>query len=188
MSTQLMWFASRGSGLALLLLFTAVMVAGALNSGRLGTTRWPRFAVAAVHRNLSLLALAFLAVHVATAVIDTYAGIGWLDAVLPFGSVYRPVWLGLGALAGDLLIAIVLTSLLRVRIGLRTWKVLHYASYACWPLAVIHGLGTANYDARISWVLVVNAVCVLTVLIAVGWRTSRRHADTLARRAGSAAR
>lgn len=177
-----MWYASRGTGLVTLLLFTGVMVLGALNSGRLGGDRWPRFAVSALHRNVSLLAIAFLAIHVTTAIIDPYAGIRWLDAVLPFGSVYRPLWLGLGAIAADLLVAVLITSLLRVRIGVRVWKTLHYASYACWPLAVVHGLGTANYDLRVTWVLAFNAVCVLAVLVSVGWRLRRTHADTVARR------
>ncbi len=63
-----------------------------------------------MHRNLSLLTLAFLAVHVASAIIDPYAGIAWLDVVVPFVSTYHPFWLGLGAVALDLILAVVVTS------------------------------------------------------------------------------
>lgn len=93
---QALWFTSRGTGLVSLLLLTATVGLGAAHAARWGSTRWPRFTVAALHRNLSLLAVVFLAAHVATAVIDPYAGIRWLDAVLPFGSTYHPFWLGLG--------------------------------------------------------------------------------------------
>lgn len=181
MNGQALWYLSRGTGLVCLFLLSGSMILGALNSGRFASDAWPRFVISTVHRNLSLLALAFLAVHVASGVIDPYAGIGWLDAIIPFGSVYRPMWLGLGAVAGDLLLALVISSLLRQKINLRAWRVLHWAAYACWPVAVVHGLGTANVDARQTWVLVFYGGCALPVVAAVIWRATTRHADTEAR-------
>jgi predicted ferric reductase len=179
------WYASRATGLVTLVLFTAVMVLGALNAGRLASSRWPRFAVSGVHRNLSLLSLAFLAVHVATSIIDPYAGIGWVSAIVPFTASYRPFWLSLGAIGGDLMIAIVVTSLIRSRISLRVWRALHWTAYLCWPVAVAHGLGSALYDTRLRWVVAVNVLCVLVVLVAIGWRVRSTHADSVARRGGS---
>jgi predicted ferric reductase len=179
---QSLWYLSRATGLVALVLFTAVMVLGALNSGRLATGRWPRFAVADVHRNVSLLSLAFLVVHIATSIIDPYAGIGWLSSIIPFTASYRPLWITLGAIGGDLMIAIVITSLLRSRMSHRAWRMIHWAAYLCWPVAVAHGLGSALYDARLGWVLGLNVACVLAVLVAVGWRLRTTHADTLARR------
>jgi len=123
-----LWYTSRATGLVSLVLFTVVVVLGAANVARFATARWPRFVISTVHRNLSLLALTFIAVHVATSIIDPYAGIGWLDAVIPFQSVYKPFWLGLGAAAGDLLVAIIVTSLLRLHIGLRWWRLVHWRS------------------------------------------------------------
>lgn len=179
-----LWYASRATGLVVLLLFTATVVLGALGAARLTTPRWPSFVIGALHRNLSLIGLGFLTVHVITAVVDPYAGIGWLDAILPFGSVYRPFWLGLGAVASDLAIAIVITSLVRTRIGLRTWRAVHWASYACWPLAVVHGLGTGGADSSIGWVLALDALSVLAVAAALGRRFVVVHADTRVRRGG----
>ena len=181
MTDQVLWYVSRATGLVGLLLLTAAVVLGALGGARSGPPGWPRFVVGAVHRNVSLLALAFLAVHVAAAVVDPYAGIGWLDAVLPFGSVYKAFWLGLGAVAGDLFLAVLATSLLRVRIGARWWRAVHWATYACWPLAVAHGLGTGGADSRLWWVLAVTAACVVAVVLAVGWRITAVHPDTRAR-------
>ena len=177
-----LWYTSRATGLALLVMLTVVIVLGALNSGRFTTRTWPRFAVADVHRNLSLITVAFLVVHVATAIIDPYAGIGWLDALVPFVSVYHPFWLGLGAIAADLFLALILSSLLRPRISQRTWRALHWSAYACWPIAVLHGWGIGGADSRLSWVLVLMGLCVLAVVVAVTWRLVAHHPDTEARR------
>jgi predicted ferric reductase len=181
MNQPIMWYASRATGLIALVLFTASVVLGALGGGRYSGQRWPRFALAAVHRSVSLLAVVFLAVHITTAIVDPFAGIGWLDAIVPFRSVYYPFWLGLGAVATDLTIAITVTSLLRPRVNVVLWRMVHWTSYACWPLAVIHGIGTTPADIRMGWVLALNIVCVLAVLVAVGWRAGTSHPDTEAR-------
>jgi predicted ferric reductase len=170
---QFVWYASRATGLVSLVLFTASVVFGILVSGRYVGERWPRFAVHAVHRNISLLAVVFLAVHVTTSIVDPFAGIGWLDLIVPFGSVYHPFWLGLGAIAFDLAVAILVTTLLRPRVPLRVWRPVHWTSYACWPLAWVHGIGTTPADIRLNWVLAVNIACLLAVAAAVAWRFTR---------------
>jgi methionine sulfoxide reductase heme-binding subunit len=177
-----LWYSSRATGFVSLLLLTATMVLGALNVGRFATAGWPRFSLLAVHRNLSLIAVVFIAVHVTTAVVDPYARIGWGDVVVPFGSVYRPMWLGFGAVASDLLVALVVTSLLRLRVGVRLWRAVHWASYACWPIAVAHGLGTGGADSRTHWVLAFDLSCMAAVTAAVAWRVLRVHPDTRVRR------
>jgi len=167
---QLFWFVSRAAGLVSLLLLTATMLLGITGKMRYTRVGWPRFVSAHLHRNLSLLTLVFLAVHVSTAVIDPYAGIRWIDTVVPFISGYETFWLGLGVIAIELLAALIVTSLVRTRIGLRSWRVVHWASYGCWPIAVIHGLGMGGQDTRTPWVLALTLGCVAFVLGAVGWR------------------
>jgi hypothetical protein len=171
---NVLWYVSRATGLLSLVLLTSVLVLGALTGGRASAARWPRFAVAALHRNLTLLTLAFVLVHVSSAIIDGYAGIAWLDAVLPFVSVYHPFWLGLGAAAFDLFAALLVSSLLRPHINPRWWRGLHWAAYACWPIAVAHGLGIGGADTRTGWVLAIVGACVLAVGSAVAWRATVR--------------
>ena len=108
-----------------------------------------------LHKNVSLLALVVLAIHILTVVVDSYAPVHLIDAFVPFISGDRPIWLGLGALAFDLMIAVIVTSLLRDRIGLRTWRAVHWTAYASWPLAIVHGIGTGS-DTKLGWVLVLN--------------------------------
>lgn len=157
-----LWYATRGTGVVALLLLTGTVLLGLLGPLRTASPRWPRFVVGGLHRNLSLLAVAFVGVHVATSVLDTYAGIGWWDAIVPFGSVYRPFWLGLGAVAFDLLLAVLVTSLLRGRLRYRWWRAVHLLSYACWPLAIVHAWGTGT-DAGGGWVLALTIGCLAAV-------------------------
>ena len=142
-----LWYLSRGTGAVSLVLLTAALVLGIVDVRRWSSPAVPRFAVDGLHRTVSLLVLLTLAIHVVTSVLDPFAPIRLVDAIVPFGSGYRPLWLGLGALAFDLLVALVVTSLMPRRIGHRGWRAVHWAAYACWPLALVHGLGTGS-DVR----------------------------------------
>ena len=164
-----LWYLTRGSGAVALVLLTAAVLVGVLSSLRVSSDRWPRFAIGTLHRNLTLLSVAFVAVHVVTTIADGYAPIGVKDAFVPFLSSYRPVWLGLGAVAVDLLVALVVTSYLRRRIGARIWRSVHWLAYVCWPVAVVHSLGTGS-DARSGWLVVAGGVCLAAVALAVAGR------------------
>ena len=171
-----LWYLTRGTGTVALVLLTVSLALGIANVRRVRTDTVPRFVFDAVHRSASMLALAFLVVHIVTSVLDPFAPIRLIDAVLPFASSYRPVWLGLGALASDVLIALVVTSLLRRRFGYRAWRVTHWLAYACWPVALVHGLGTGS-DAKTSWMLLLSAGCVVIVLVAVWVRVATGWPD-----------
>jgi DMSO/TMAO reductase YedYZ heme-binding membrane subunit len=147
-------------------------VLGILGSVRWRSERWPRFAVVSIHRNLTLFVVVFVALHVLTTIADGYAPVGLKDAVIPFFSRYRPLWLGFGALAFDLLLALIVTSLLRVRIGYGAWRAVHWLSYAAWPFALIHGLA-AGSDARFTWLRIVTIACILAVGAAGAVRLQR---------------
>jgi predicted ferric reductase len=160
------WYLTRGTGMVSLLLLTAIIVLGILGPLRVSLApRWPRFAVDVLHRDLSLLALVVIALHVITTVLDGFAPIGLTDGVVPFASPYRPLWLGLGAIAFDLMIALVLTSLVRRRLGYLAWRSVHWLAYASWPVAVLHGLGTGT-DASQAWSIVITFGCVVLVALA----------------------
>ena len=161
-----LWYLTRATGVVSLLLLTAVVLLGVTASLRVSSERWPRFLVAGLHRNLTLLALAFLAVHIGTTVADNYAPVTIKDVFIPFVSAYRPIWVGLGTVAFDLLLALVATSLLRARVGVRLWRGLHWLAYVCWPIAVVHGLGTGS-DAKTTWMIMLTVVCVGSVALAV---------------------
>jgi methionine sulfoxide reductase heme-binding subunit len=164
-----LWYATRATGLVALLLLTASVLLGILTAGRFASANWPRFLSQGLHRNISLLVLVFLTLHVGTTVVDTYTSIPLTAAFIPFASAYKTAWLSLGAVALDLLLALTASSLVRQRLGHRAWRRVHWLAYACWPVAVAHGLGIGT-DRSSTWVLALSMACVLVVLATAGWR------------------
>lgn len=150
--SQGMWLVSRASGVVLLILFSVVMVLGVSTRTGAASRRWPRFAVAELHRTLSLFAVALLGLHVATALLDPYVSMSWLAGVLPFTSHYETLAIGAGTLAVDIGGAVLITSLLRNRIGRRAWRAVHYLAYLAWPVAFVHAITAASYDQHLWWV------------------------------------
>jgi DMSO/TMAO reductase YedYZ heme-binding membrane subunit len=111
----------------------------------------------------------FTLIHIVTTLADSFVPIHVQDVVIPFISAYRPVWLGLGAIAFDLMLALTVTSLLRARMSYRSWRLVHWTSYLCWPIAVVHGLGTGT-DTPVHWVLGLTIACVAVIAALIGWR------------------
>jgi sulfoxide reductase heme-binding subunit YedZ len=175
------WYLSRASGFVSLTLFTTVMALGLLTAGRVATPRWPRFVIEGLHRNLSLAAVAFVFVHALTLLADEYVQIGVLDVFVPFISGYLPFWLGLGALAFDVLLTLVITSLLRVRMSHRAWRLVHWLAYAGWPVALAHmiGIGTDRV-----WVLAAVSLSLLVVLGCGAYRLAGWRRVAMGRPAG----
>jgi len=161
----ILWYANRATGAVCLVLFTIVVLLGIAVRLRGRLPGLPRFGTVSLHRTLSLSAVAFLALHITAAVVDSYVNITVLDVLVPFVSDYEPFWLGLGTVTLDLLLAVLVTSLMRERIGQRTWRAVHWLAYASWPIALFHGLGIGT-DAGTDWMLWLTVCCVAAVLAA----------------------
>jgi DMSO/TMAO reductase YedYZ heme-binding membrane subunit len=195
MSSTSLWYASRSTGIICLLLMTGVMLLGILVNRQGRLPGLPRFAVTGLHRNLSVLAVVFLAIHVITAIVDPFVTIGLAATVVPLASPYRPAWIGLGAVSLDLMAAVLVTSIIavRARLGRRGWKAVHWLAYACWPVALAHSLGSSG-DLQSGPLLWLSAGCAAAVAVALGWRVTaarrelppaRRPAAVLARQEAS---
>ena len=179
MSNSLLWYTTRGAGTVTLILLSAVVVLGILSTQRVQAPLWPRFLTTGLHRNLALMTLVFLALHIVTSVVDPYTNLGWAAAFIPFSSYYHTFWLGLGVVSFELLLAIVATSLVRGHLGQRAWRLIHWLTYAAWPVGVLHGLGTGT-DTFSAWMLAVTACCVAAVGVALVWRLASGPSDPLA--------
>ena len=176
-----LWYATRAGGTVALVLLTAAVALGIAAGGRYAPRRIARFEVSALHRNLSVLTLVFLALHIVTAILDTFVHLGWLVTVVPFTSAYRPLWVGLGTVAFDLLLAVALTSAVRLRMGQRRWKAVHWLAYGAWPVAIFHAAGTGT-DTRLPQQLALYAGCLALVVGAVWWRLYRAGPGRVAAR------
>jgi DMSO/TMAO reductase YedYZ heme-binding membrane subunit len=180
-----LWYLTRSTGLVALVLLTASVVLGVVASVGWTTERWPRFLSQDVHRNLSLFCVGFVAIHVVTTVSDGYVPIGFTDAFIPFLTPYRPLYVGLGALSFDLLLAVLITSALRHRIGFASWRFVHWLAYLCFPIALFHSLGSGT-DAPLPLVLLLDAVCAAAVVAVVAWRLVTGRTFTAGQRAAAA--
>jgi len=172
---ELLWYLSRATGVVSIVLLTIVLVLGLVTSGRRRPTGESATVVMAVHRWLSLGTSLFLLTHIATAIAETYVSIDLVSAVLPFTSGYEPVWVGLGTLAFDVLLAVVVTSLLRHRLGERTWRRVHVLSYALWPLAIVHGLALGTSGELL--LRGTTLACAVAGAVALAWRWTATHHD-----------
>jgi hypothetical protein len=162
------WDAARAAGLTSYLLLTVTVVLGLVLSLRWQSKRWPRLVTNEAHGYLALLSLVFLTVHVLAVAVDPFTRFGLADVVVPFYARYRPLWMGLGIASLYLLLAVLLSSWLRSRIGFRTWRRLHFATFAVYAGATLHGLGTGS-DTRspAALALYVASVGVVGVLVLV---------------------
>ena len=174
--TNALWYLGRGTGTVALVMFTVTMVLGITTRSGRRAFGLDRFGIADLHKSASLTGLGLVAVHVTTLLFDPYAQLRLVDLVLPFLGSFRPLWQGLGTAAVDVLLVIVATSLLRHRIGPRAFRAVHWAAYAMWPLALLHGLGNGT-DAASTWFRGIAAGCALVVGVALTWRLSAGYAE-----------
>jgi predicted ferric reductase len=169
MTDEALWALGRGTGVTALGFLTIALALGiATRSGRPLLTL-PRFAVADVHRFAALAGTLLVGLHIGLLFLDPYAQLRIIDFVVPFVGAYRPLWQGLGTLAFDVLVVVILTSLLRHRIGLRVFRAVHWVSYAVWPVALAHALGNGTDSGRI-WFVGFAGCCALAVAAALVWR------------------
>jgi len=176
MTAEAFWYLIRATGLVSLVLMTLTTVLGVVVQRQRRLPGLPRFGAVALHRNVSLISAVLLVVHVVTSVVDSYVGIPPLAALVPFTSTWRPAAIGFGALAVELMLVIIATSLVRGRLPLRLWRTVHWTSYLLWPLAFVHGL-MAGTDLGSGWALTLALTCAAVVVgtTAVAWtgRVSR---------------
>jgi methionine sulfoxide reductase heme-binding subunit len=175
-SSTVLWYASRATGVVALLLMTAVVLLGLLVTRQGRLPGLPRFAVTGLHRNLSLVAVVFIGLHVLTAVTDSYVHIPLTAAIVPLASPYERLGIGLGAVSLDITVAVIVTSLLRRHLSRRVWRAVHLLAYLSWPVAWLHSI-TASKDMLHGWMVVIGIGCALVVVAAVGWRLAAAARD-----------
>ncbi len=164
-----LWYLGRGTGVVALVLLTLAVCLGIVTRSGRRLPGLPRFTVADLHRTASLTGAGLIVLHVTSLFFDPYAQLRLIDFVMPFQGQYRPLYLGLGTLAVDLLLLVVATSLLRHRLGPRVFRAVHWATYVLWPLAFLHGLGIGT-DAPTTWFTGLAAGCAGAVAATAMWR------------------
>jgi len=178
-----LWAFGRVSGFVSLALFTAAVVLGILTRSGRPLFAIPRFSVTLIHRNISLLATVFLILHVGSLMLDSFAKLNVIDVFVPFLGAFKPFWQGLGTVAFDLVLAVVATGLLRHRIGQKSFRAVHWLTYAMWPIALAHAIGNGT-NGTAGWFLLLAVGAVAAVGAAVVWRLSATFLETSKARQG----
>jgi sulfoxide reductase heme-binding subunit YedZ len=167
------WYLTRSTGITAFVLLTLAMVFGIAATQRtLASPSWPRFATQDLHRNVSLLGLAFLGVHIVTTLVDGYVTITNWSVIVPFLSEYRRLWVSLGTISFDLVLLVIATSLVRLRMKAQLWRWIHYSAYALWPLTFLHFINTGTDSAHGRFGLWIAVVCAGLVGAAIAVRVS----------------
>jgi sulfoxide reductase heme-binding subunit YedZ len=174
-----MWAFGRSSGIIALILLTVALLLGVVTRSGRPLPGLPRFSISVVHRNTALLSVVFLVLHIGTLLLDSYAHLNLADAFVPFIGADKPFWLGLGTLAFDLVLAVIITALLRQRIGTRAFRAFHWLVYAMWPIALLHGVFEGT-NGTSGWFLLGAGVSTVAVIAAVVWRISSGFMETSA--------
>lgn len=169
MTDETLWALGRGNGIVALAFLTLSMALGVATRSARPLFALPRFGVSDIHRFVALAGTLLVALHVGLLFMDPYAKLKIIDFVVPFLGAYRPVWQGLGTVAVDLLIVIVITSLLRHRLGVSAFRLIHWSAYLLWPIAMAHSLGNGT-DVGHVWFMAFAGVCGLIVALAVVFR------------------
>jgi methionine sulfoxide reductase heme-binding subunit len=162
------WLLARASGLTAYVLLTASVLAGLVLKSRPFRGLKPA-AVAETHRFLALLGLGAIALHGGTLLLDGTIRLGPVALLVPGASPYRPLPVGIGVLAAELMLLVYVSFALRRRIGTRNWRRLHWATYAIFGLATLHGLA-AGTDTPQPWAFGVYLGAIGSVGAASAWR------------------
>jgi sulfoxide reductase heme-binding subunit YedZ len=151
------WYAARAGGMLAFVLLTASVVAGLMLSSRDRLQHWPRFALEDVHRFLGLLAGSFIVLHGGALLLDSYLPFTLGSLLIPGTAPYRPLWVALGIVGAELLVALAIANHYRKELGHTFWRRAHYLNFAVWTLALVHGLG-AGTDTTTPWAVTIYVV------------------------------
>ena len=164
------WYAARAGGVVAFLLLTAVVLLGLQMSSRRRIERWPRIALEDVHRFAAFAAGSFVVIHIVAIAIDAYLPFSLKSMVVPFISRYRPAWVGIGIVAAELMLAVAIANRLRGRVlSYATWRKTHYATFAVWGGATIHGLASGT-DRSSFWLIAIEVAAAAAVIGMTTWR------------------
>ncbi len=165
---HLFWITSRAAGGAALLLSSASVGLGLMMSAKRKSAN--KRDLRAIHEALSLTTLAMVALHGVSLLGDSFLAPGLTGLAIPFAGAYRPIWTGLGIVAGYGLAVLGLTYYLRDRIGAARWRRLHRFTAVFWLLAIGHTIG-AGSDAAEPWFLALSGALVIppALMLTLRW-------------------
>lgn len=168
------WTTTRAAGLVALVASTASIVLGLALAGRLRKGRGRLGDARVLHQTFGIATVVALLVHMVALLFDPWLKPTLTDLAVPFSMEYRPLWTGLGIIAGYGIFVLGMSGFLRSRLGAR-WKYVHRFTGVAWAASVAHTIG-AGSDTGTWWMTATLAACVgpVAVLLALRLRKARR--------------
>jgi hypothetical protein len=173
-SNPIDWYAARGAGILAYAVLSFVVVLGTTMAGRKAFKRWPKFALEDVHRFSGLLVGTFISIHIVAVAIDSYLPFSLTSLIVPLTSVYRPLWIALGVVAGELLLALAITNHYRRTLPYSFWRKAHYVNFILWLAATLHGIGSGT-DRSSPWFLALYGIATGAVVAGIATSLARRR-------------
>lgn len=173
---MILWYLARAAGITAFACLSVATGLGALTAGN-GRTIERRVIWQYMHRTAAMVGVALIGLHILTLLADPYANVG-VSGLFPFGSGYRPLAVTFGVLSLYLVVAVIVTGLLRGRMarsapGARRWRYIHVTAYAAWAASAWHFL-QAGSDSNSWWA---RAILVAGTLVVAGGAASRLRAQ-----------
>jgi len=166
---QIFWLASRALGIVAIVLLAVSVSLGLTMSGRLARGPGLPAKLKRLHEASALVALGAIIAHAGVLLADGYLRPGLAGIALPFALDYRPVWTGIGIIAGWLAIILGLSFYARKRIGVKTWRWLHRWTLAVYVLSLAHVVG-AGTDGRSMWMIAMLTLLTTPIVFAFAYR------------------
>lgn len=172
------WLASRSAAIVAFLLITTAVLLGLLMASKLARRPGLNRKLMKVHEQIALAALVAIGLHGVLLLGDAWLKPGITGITIPFTLEYRPLWTGMGIVAGYLALLLGPTYYWRRKIGTKRWRQIHRTTVVVFVLAVAHSLGSGTDGASTWFRLMVfgSAALVLALVIArYGRRAPRRR-------------
>lgn len=166
------WLASRSAGIVAFVLIASAVILGLVLASRFSWPPGMKRQVLKVHQQIALAGLVAIGAHGVLLLGDSFLNPGVTGITIPFTLSYRPVWTGLGILAGYLALLLGPTFYVRRRIGARRWRRIHQATVVVYVLAVLHSLGSGT-DGASLWFTIMVACSAVPILVLLALRYGR---------------
>jgi methionine sulfoxide reductase heme-binding subunit len=150
LATHGWWLASRASGLVAMVLITISVGLGLAMAGKLMRRPGLSKKLMALHEHTAVAGIVAIAVHGITLLGDPWLNPGVAGVAVPFAMSFKPLFTGLGVVAGYLAALLGLSFYFRKRIGAKLWRKAHRATILVYLLGLVHALGSGT-DASAVW-------------------------------------
>ena len=172
------WYLSRSSAFTAYFLLWISMMLGTSVTNKLSAL-WPGLPpTIELHQFTSILGLAFGLFHGLLLMADHYINFSLLQVLLPFStSTYKPLAVGIGQVGFYTMLIITLSFYLRKKIGPKTWRAIHFVSFATYLLVLLHGILSGS-DTSSLWAQLIYLITGGLLLFMITYRilTSRANA------------